>query len=213
MGRTIDIPIPIQTIPNDVLSDLKILENDSQNQRQSISRQQPSIPSPKQAEAAGEKSMANSDSFFEPGSSSLDEALNNVFSSLFNDSPLEEATKAETKIPGVNSSKYDDATYDPRLHSKPANVSGHESLRSSDSTYNPRLDAQRERIAPAWSKPPSRTIIPESELPRVQEVLQEVEFYASLTLFEDARSLLDTLIAEFGDIGIIHTTRLKLNAM
>ncbi|MCL2325525.1 MAG: tetratricopeptide repeat protein [Proteobacteria bacterium] len=208
IGRTIDIPVPIQAIPNDVLSDLKILESDSQ--RQAISRQQSSMPS----ERVDEKSTASSDSLFEPGSSSLDEALNNVFSSLFNDSPLEEATKAETRIPGVTSSKYDDATYDPRLHGRPVKVSGHESLKSSDPTYNPKLDMQRERVAPAWSKPtPNRTVIPESELPRVQEVLQEVEFYASLTLFEDARSLLDTLIAEFGDIGIIRTTRLKLNAM
>lgn len=54
--------------------------------------------------------------------------------------------------------------------------------------------------------------IPDAQRKRVEEALQEVEFYASLNLLDDARKLLNTLIGEFGDIDIIHETKLRLDA-
>ena len=51
--------------------------------------------------------------------------------------------------------------------------------------------------------------IPEAEMPRVQGTLQEVDFYASINLRQDASRLLNSLIAEFGDVGIIHDKKVQ----
>ena len=55
--------------------------------------------------------------------------------------------------------------------------------------------------------------IPDFERQRVIDAIQEVEFYASMMLLDDARNMLGSLIQEFGDIDIIHEARLKLDAM
>lgn len=59
----------------------------------------------------------------------------------------------------------------------------------------------------------SEARIPESERQRVIEAIQEIEFYVSLALLDDAKNMLETLIQEFGDIDIIHDEKIKLNAM
>ena len=52
--------------------------------------------------------------------------------------------------------------------------------------------------------------IPDSERQRVSEAIQEIDFYASLMLEEDARNLLQKLIDEFGDVDIIHEAKVRL---
>ena len=55
--------------------------------------------------------------------------------------------------------------------------------------------------------------IPDSQRQRVTEAIQEIEFYISLALTDDAKSMLDALIREFGDIDIIHDEKVRLDAM
>ena len=55
--------------------------------------------------------------------------------------------------------------------------------------------------------------IPESERQRVIEAIQEIDFYVSLALLDDAKNMLNTLIQEFGDIDIIHDEKIKLDVM
>ncbi len=52
--------------------------------------------------------------------------------------------------------------------------------------------------------------IPDSERHRVTEAIQEIDFYASLMLMNDAHNLLQKLIDEFGDVDIIHEAKLRL---
>ena len=65
----------------------------------------------------------------------------------------------------------------------------------------------------AEEEAPAEASIPESERQRVIESIQEIEFYVSLALLDDAKNMLETLIQEFGDIDIIHDEKLKLDAM
>ncbi|MBQ1265967.1 MAG: hypothetical protein IIY06_04270 [Proteobacteria bacterium] len=55
----------------------------------------------------------------------------------------------------------------------------------------------------------SLTEIPPAAMERVQGVLQEVDFYASINLRADASRLLNSLISEFGDVGIIHDKKVQ----
>ncbi len=68
-------------------------------------------------------------------------------------------------------------------------------------------------MVPVSTSLPVVNQIPESELQRVQETLQEVNFYASLSLLDDARNMLSGLIDEFGDIDIIHEAKVKLDSL
>ena len=52
--------------------------------------------------------------------------------------------------------------------------------------------------------------IPDSERQRVLEAIQEIDFYASLMLMDDARTLLQKLLDEFGDVDIIHEAKERL---
>ena len=63
------------------------------------------------------------------------------------------------------------------------------------------------RMAPAAPAPQG---IPASERQRVLESIQEIDFYASLSLMDDAKRLLDDLISEFGDTDIIHDAKERL---
>ena len=51
--------------------------------------------------------------------------------------------------------------------------------------------------------------IPADAMARVEGALQEVDFYASINLRQDASRLLNSLIAEFGDVGIIHDKKVQ----
>lgn len=53
------------------------------------------------------------------------------------------------------------------------------------------------------------TEIPPAAMERVQGVLQEVDFYASINLRADASRLLNSLVSEFGDVGVIHDKKVQ----
>ena len=52
--------------------------------------------------------------------------------------------------------------------------------------------------------------IPDSERAQVLEALQEVDFYASLCLMDDAQRMLQQLIDKYGDVDVIHDAKVKL---
>ena len=51
--------------------------------------------------------------------------------------------------------------------------------------------------------------IPPEAMERVQGILQEIDFYASINLLEDAANMLNNLVLEFGDVGIIHDKKVQ----
>lgn len=65
-------------------------------------------------------------------------------------------------------------------------------------------------VPPPAAKRPVLTEIPAQDRQRVEDALQEVSFYASLNLLDDARKLLASLLDEFGDIDIIHDAKIRL---
>jgi hypothetical protein len=52
--------------------------------------------------------------------------------------------------------------------------------------------------------------IPDSERAQVLEALQEVDFYASLCLMDDAQRMLQQLVDKYGDVDVIHDAKVKL---
>ena len=72
--------------------------------------------------------------------------------------------------------------------------------------------AQSMDMMPVQEEQPA-AYIPESERQRVIEAIQEIDFYVSLALLDDAKNMLNTLIQEFGDIDIIHDEKIKLDVM
>ena len=52
--------------------------------------------------------------------------------------------------------------------------------------------------------------IPDSERTQVLDALQEVDFYASLCLMDDAKRMLQQLVDKYGDVDVIHDARVKL---
>ena len=52
--------------------------------------------------------------------------------------------------------------------------------------------------------------IPDGERAKVMEALQEVDFYASLCLMDDARKMLQALIDKYGDVDAIHDSKVRL---
>lgn len=52
--------------------------------------------------------------------------------------------------------------------------------------------------------------IPPSDYNTVQEAIQEIDFYASLALVDDAKKKLSELIEKYGDIDIIHDAKIRL---
>ena len=55
--------------------------------------------------------------------------------------------------------------------------------------------------------------IPPQDRKTVEESIQEINFYASLMLVDDARNLLNALIQKYGDVGIIHDAKLRIDAL
>ena len=55
--------------------------------------------------------------------------------------------------------------------------------------------------------------IPPQERKAVEEAIQEINFYASLMLLDDARNLLTTLIQKYGDVDIIHDAKLHIGSL
>ena len=55
--------------------------------------------------------------------------------------------------------------------------------------------------------------IPPQDRKTVEESIQEINFYASLMLVDDARNLLNALIQKYGDVDIIHDAKLRIDAL
>ena len=55
--------------------------------------------------------------------------------------------------------------------------------------------------------------IPPQDRKTVEESIQEINFYASLMLVDDARNLLNALIQKYGDVDIIHDAKLHIDAL
>ncbi len=71
--------------------------------------------------------------------------------------------------------------------------------------------------APASIKPvevplsaPKPAGIPEAERQKVTDAIQEIDFYASLMLMDDAERMLKGLIEKYGDVDIIHEAKVRL---
>lgn len=69
---------------------------------------------------------------------------------------------------------------------------------------------QRSAIFPAVSPAAG---IPPQDRKAVEEAIQEINFYASLMLLDDARNLLTTLIQKYGDVDIIHDAKLRISSL
>ena len=64
-------------------------------------------------------------------------------------------------------------------------------------------------IQPA-KKPETPAGIPDADRQKVMDAIQEIDFYMSLMLHDDAQKLLDDLIARYGDVDIIHDAKVRL---
>lgn len=120
--KTIDIPGPIQALSPEVLNQLKGLEDDSLSLKQSNPR---FYPSAKQGEASafgqGEYDLGydpNEDSLFSPASASVEAALNDVFTDLFNDDLFEDHSKQN-----FNEATPNPSPPKPEIEKRPAELS------------------------------------------------------------------------------------------
>ena len=64
-------------------------------------------------------------------------------------------------------------------------------------------------IQPA-KKPETPAGIPDADRQKAMDAIQEIDFYMSLMLHDDAQKLLDDLIARYGDVDIIHDAKVRL---
>jgi hypothetical protein len=167
--RTIEIPEPIQSIPGDVLDELKTLEKSQMPVSSKIkagmvpeadSAQKPVTRSSDKVKAACvQRAVEITDSSNLNGISSIGRAVSNdlddVFMNFFNE-PSEPSPAA----------------------------------------------SQKEEAKPNG--------IPDSDRQKVMDAIQEIDFYASLMLMDDAEKMLAGLIEKYGDVDIIHEARLRL---
>ena len=167
--RTIEIPEPIQSIPGDVLDELKTLEQSQIPVSSKIkagmvqdadSAQKPVTRSSDKVKAACvQRAVEITDSSNLNGISSIGRAVSNdlddVFMNFFNE-PSEPSPAA----------------------------------------------SQKEEAKPNG--------IPDSDRQKVMDAIQEIDFYASLMLMDDAEKMLAGLIEKYGDVDIIHEAKLRL---
>lgn len=166
--RTIEIPEPIQSIPGDVLDELKTLE-------------QSQVP----------KSM------FKP---------NGQNSGVFPRPP--------SKTDAMRVQRAVEITDDSNLNGI-SSIGRAVSNDLDDAFQNMFTGAPK--ATPSGIKPvevplsvPKPQGIPEDDRQKVMDAIQEIDFYASLMLTEDAEKMLNGLIEKYGDVDIIHEAKLRL---
>ena len=79
-----------------------------------------------------------------------------------------------------------------------------ESSKSNDSEVIPDAEPEPHKPSPEG--------IPDTERQKVMDAIQEIDFYASLMLNDDAQKMLDDLIATYGDVDIIHEAKIRLES-
>ncbi len=100
-------------------------------------------------------------------------------------------------------------------------------MQKSPSGQIPSISRQQSRQIPIIAKQPSGQFpaaqqptqpqipvgIPPQDRQKVEEAIQEIDFYASLALIGDAKKLLSCLIEKYGDVDIIHDAKIRIEAM
>ena len=100
-------------------------------------------------------------------------------------------------------------------------------MQKSPSGQLPGISRQQSRQIPIVAKQPSGQFpaaqqpampqiasgIPPQDRQKVEEAIQEIDFYASLALLGDAKKLLSDLIQKYGDVDIIHDAKIRIEAM
>ncbi len=100
-------------------------------------------------------------------------------------------------------------------------------MQKSPSGQTPGISRQQSRQIPIVAKQPSGQFpaaqqpampqiaagIPPQDRQKVEEAIQEIDFYASLALLGDAKKLLSDLIQKYGDVDIIHDAKIRIEAM
>ncbi len=237
---TLEMPAPMQSISNDVISDLRKLEKPK------------ATPVPQPSQKPG---FATAASFMKPSSPSADneelfgenfiDELDDVFAGLMNENAPDaeeedvngvtannafmpgpvNAQPPQPKAPAAPKQPFAPAPVPQRptatparpaipnraapAPARPASVPGR-----AQSQVIPRVGFQpapRTPVQPAAPRTPAQPAgIPFNAMQQVQAILQEVDFYASLGLMDDASKLILGLVQEYGDTGIIHDKKVSL---